>query len=97
MRAHVQHLILLTLAWLLIAIGIVFLLSPIPVGVFFIAVGLSVLISTSDAVAAKVSRFRRRHVKFNDSLHSIENKLGNRLKFVSAAMRKTRPSIEDGH
>ena len=89
-----RHVVQLSLAWLLIAIGIVFLLSPIPVGIFFIAAGLSVLIYTSDKVTAKICAFRQRHQALNRQLHWVEEKLGDRVKFVSVAMGRTRPAPE---
>ncbi len=78
------------------ALGFVLLFSPIPVGVFFMAIGLSLLISVSDAVAHKVLVYRKKHGKLNDQLNWVEGKLGSRLHFVSAAMHKTRPSSSQG-
>jgi len=89
-----RHVVQLSIAWLLIAMGVVFLLSPIPVGIFFFAAGLSVLIYTSDRVASRICTFRERHRGLNRQLHWVEEKLGDRVKFVSAAMAKTRPAPE---
>ena len=94
MKKLARHIVQLSIAWLLIAIGIVFLLSPFPVGIFFIAAGLSVLIYTSDKVTAKICAFRQRHQALNRQLHWVEEKLGDRVKFVSVAMGKTRPAPE---
>lgn len=91
MRRLTRHFLLLGIAWFFIALGFVLLFSPVPIGVFFMVIGLSVLITTSDLVAEKVLGYRQKHHKLNDRLNWVEEKLDNRLRFVSLAMHKTRP------
>ncbi len=96
MKERAQHLFRLGLAWLVLLAGALFLVSPIPVGVFLIAVGLSMLVSASDALAVKVQHYRSRNRQLNKQLIRVEERLSNRIKFVGEAMRKTRPASEQG-
>lgn len=88
-----QHYMLLSIAWLVLLVGIVLLFSPIPIGILFIGVGLSLLVSTSDAVALRLRGYRERNEKFSRQLNRIEDRLHRRLKFVRVAMHKTRPIV----
>lgn len=75
--------------------GVVLLVSPIPLGLIFLALGLSLLVSTSDDVAQRMGKLRQRYHRFDHHLHRVERKLEHRFKFVSAAVAKTRPPIEE--
>ncbi len=83
--------LLMCLAWFLLMLGFVFLFSPIPMGIVFIALGLSLLVYASEAITERVVNFRRQHHKLNAQLIWLEAKLNNRVRFVGSAMSKTRP------
>lgn len=91
LRERVQHYLQLGAAWILIMIGVILLLSPIPIGIFFISIGLTLLIYTSDVVRVKVHGYREVYPIFNRKLIWVENKLENRVGFVSRTLQKTRP------
>ncbi|GAB1258403.1 hypothetical protein NBRC116494_29050 [Aurantivibrio plasticivorans] len=93
MKKAVKHLLQLSMAWIFIMLGVIFLFSPIPIGIIFMAIGLSLLIYASDSVRHKVQQVRGRHHRFNTQLIWAEEKLANRVNFVSHAMRDTRPTI----
>ena len=94
MKARTWHFLKLALAWLLIALGVMFLFSPIPIGIFFIAVGLSVLVTVSDEVSDKIRAFRGRHANVNRQLVLFEARLNGRISFIANALYTTRPSLD---
>lgn len=83
----------MSMGWLLVVTGIVFLLSPFPIGIFFMAAGLSVLIYASETISDRISLYRQKHVALDRQLHWVEEKLSRRVKFVSVAVGRTRPAI----
>lgn len=90
-----RHYLLLAIAWCLLILGLLFLFSPIPAGIFFIVTGLSLLVYVSETVAHKILGYRQKHKGFNARLVWAEEKLDNRVKFISEAMHKTRPTDRD--
>ena len=95
MKNRVKHFLLVGVSWFLIVIGVVLLISPIPIGVFFIACGLSSLIYSSDTVAHRIANYRGCHAKLDEQLNWVERKLNNRVSFVSDALAKTRPIVDE--
>jgi len=94
LKKRVIHLFQQSLAWLFIVVGFVFFISPIPIGVVLLAIGLSLLVFTNDKAAEKVRKLREKYHKLNIKLIAAEDKLNGRLKFVSVAMNRTRPVTE---
>ncbi|EGG99155.1 Pyruvate kinase [gamma proteobacterium IMCC2047] len=91
MKKKIKHYLLLGTAWFLLVIGLVLFISPIPIGIFFIAVGVSLLTYSSERVQQRVHDYRVRHHKLNQQLLWIEKKLDRRIKFISHSLSKTRP------
>ncbi|WP_372749405.1 hypothetical protein [Litorivivens sp.] len=91
MKKHLMLYAQLALAWLALALGVVFLFSPVPLGVAFIALGLSLLVYASESLERKVRAFRGRHAGLNGHLVRFEARLNNRVKFLGDAMQRTRP------
>ncbi len=79
----------------LLLAGIILLVSPIPVGIVLIAISLSLLISTSPRTRKRIRTWRMEHPGFNQKLHRIEEKIGDKIKFISHALLKTRPDSTD--
>ena len=78
-------------AWLLLLIGVILFISPIPIGIFFIAVGLSLLTYSSETVQHKVHDFRVKHQKLNSQLERLEKRFEHRKNFMTHSLRKMRP------
>lgn len=70
-------------AWLLLLMGSILLISPIPIGVFFIAIGLTLLIYSSETVQHKIHGYRKNNSKFHRKLVWLENNLEHRINFIS--------------
>jgi hypothetical protein len=75
--------------------GIVLLVSPIPFGALLIAVSLSTLIYSNTSVQNVVKRLRRNYQTFNEKITWVENKVGDKAKFISQSLIKTRPEMSD--
>lgn len=91
MKEKAKHYLLLSTSWLLLLIGVVFFLSPIPIGIFFLGAGLSLLTCTSETVQHRIHDFRVKHHKLNQQLLRIEKKFERRENFITHSLRKTRP------
>lgn len=91
MKKNAWHYLQLSIAYLLLITGVVFLVSPIPIGLFLIGVGLSILIYASEGVQHKVHYYRKRHNGLNEKLIWVEDNLEHRIEFISDTLRKTRP------
>ncbi|MEZ5524180.1 MAG: hypothetical protein R3E62_04290 [Pseudomonadales bacterium] len=91
MKEKAKHYLLLATAWLLLLVGAVLFISPIPIGIFFIAVGLSLLTYSSESVQHKIHDFRVKHQKLNAQLERLEKKFDHRKNFMTHSLRKTRP------
>lgn len=91
MKEKAKHWLLLGTAWLLLLIGAILFISPLPIGIFFIAVGLSLLTYSSETVQHKVHDFRVNHQKLNSQLERLEKRFEHRKNFITHALRKTRP------
>lgn len=76
---------------LFIAIGIVALISPIPIGIILIGIGLSILVCVSTAAQNKLFQLRTKHHGFNQKILTIERLIENRIHVLSNALSNTRP------
>jgi uncharacterized membrane protein YbaN (DUF454 family) len=84
-----MRMVLLLLGSVLVLVGLVSMVTPIPGSTFFIATGSGLLICTSERVANWIQSARTRNTRFNQSVSWIENKMGDRL---GSPMRRTRPT-----
>ncbi len=84
-----MRIVLILAGFLLLLVGLISMVTPIPGSTFFIASGSALLICTSQRVANWVQRARTRHTRFNKTVIWLENKMGERL---GAPMRRTRPT-----
>jgi|GEM_PF-4568934 len=82
------------LALLLLAVGIVALISPIPIGVILISVGLSTLVCVNPRARQLLKKYRGKYAGFNRKMCALEGVLGSRFTFLSNAFLETRPASE---
>lgn len=68
-RKRLKRLVLLTLGWALVALGVVGLFLPILQGILFILAGLSILSHESETAHRWLERLRARFPKADERLH----------------------------
>ena len=68
-RTRLKRLVLLTLGWALVALGVVGLFLPVLQGVLFILAGLSILSHESKTAKRWLERLRARFPKADERLH----------------------------
>lgn len=73
----------------LVISGIIITPLPIPTGIIMIAVGLSILITHSQWVRAKIRDIRAKYQEFSQKLNSIKHKLP---KFAKKMIEDTDPN-----
>jgi len=87
--------LLVTLVSLLILlIGIVSMVTPIPGGTFMIAISVSTLICSNTRAQRIMRQLRTKYSAFNRMVFWLEKKVGGRVKFIGIALEKTRPQTE---
>lgn len=86
------RLIVSVFAVLLLAIGVVALISPIPIGVILIAISLSILVCVSDTARQILKKVRTRYHKINLHLHKLEARLEKRYSYIVSVFVQTRPT-----
>lgn len=91
---QVRHIVLYTVAIVLIAVGLVVLPLPIPFGLIMIAAGLGILITVNDNVAHTCRKVRLRHVLIDRFLVSAEHRLPDSLATV---IRRSSPHGQAQH
>ncbi len=85
------NLVLTILASLLLLLGFVSILTPIPGGTFMIAGGLTTLICSSPRARFCIKYMRTKLNWFNKTIFWIETKVGSRIKIIGNALKQTRP------
>jgi len=73
---------------ILLLLGLISMVTPIPGGTLAITVGAGLIICSSETAANKIKVWRSKHTRFNRPVTWIENKMGERL---SRPLRLTRP------
>jgi len=73
---------------ILLTLGLVSMLTPIPGGVLVIALGAGMIICASPTATNFIKAYRAKNRRFNQILTWLENKIGERL---SRPLRMTRP------
>lgn len=80
----------IALATVLLLFGAVSMLTPVPGGTITIALGLVLLICTSERFARAVGNLRLRRPRFNAVMTWLEDRSGQRM---GDALRTTRPPL----
>ncbi|WP_455219903.1 hypothetical protein [Kaarinaea lacus] len=91
----VVRLIISIIAVLVLLSGILLVLSPIPVGALLIAASLSVLIYVSTTAQNILKKLRKNYYSLNEKMIWLEEKTGDKVKFISQSLIKTRPEFLD--
>ena len=73
---------------ILLTLGLISMLTPIPGGVLVIALGAGMIICASPTATNFIRAYRSKNLRFNQLLAWFENKIGERL---SRPLRMTRP------
>ena len=89
-----MNILLSFIAFLLLLVGLISMVTPIPGGTFLIAISISVLVCTSTKVQTYMRFLRTKYNRFNTFVFWLENKVGVRVKFIGTALKKTHPLIE---
>lgn len=84
--------ILFLVAIILLVLGVISWLTPIPGGTIALATGLALLICTSERTARFIAGCRTRFPRFNAVICFIENKVPAKL---SEPLMRTRPNADD--
>ena len=83
-----MRIVLVVTGSILLLIGLVSMVTPIPGGTLLITVGGGMVICASHTAARYVQVCRSKFRRFNKGVIWLENKMGERL---SAPLRQTRP------
>ena len=83
-----MRLVLIIIAYILIFLGAISLVSPIPGAFILIAVGLSLLICTSTVAATCIRFTRGKYGKLNKIMSWLEVRSGDR---IGSILQQTRP------
>lgn len=87
------NILISAVAIVFILLGLVAMVTPIPVGVVFITFGLSTLICVNVRARIIVSNIRKKNRFLNRRFTSMENSLkGGRFHFLHQAFIETRPA-----
>lgn len=90
------NLLISAFASVTLLIGIVSMVTPIPGGTFLIAVSLTALICSSSRARRCLQILRTRLAFLNKTILWVEEKMGDRVRIVSNALRQTRPEADSG-
>ena len=90
---HVMRIVILVTGSILLLLGLVSMVTPIPGGTLLITVGVGMVICSSTTAARYIQVCRIKFDRFNRGMSWLENKMGDRL---SAPLRRTRPDATTG-
>ncbi|HEY7772575.1 MAG TPA: hypothetical protein VIC26_05315 [Marinagarivorans sp.] len=93
----VIRLLLVILASIGLFLGVLALLSPIPVGIFIIGANGAILLCVSPRAQRLLQKCRGKSVRLNRYIHNIELKLERRFKALWRALTATRPLTPTEH
>ena len=86
------NLLVTVFASVILVIGLISMVTPVPVGTFMISVSLTMLICSSPRAQRCIKFFRERASWFNKMFDWLEAKVGTRISFVGKALKQTRPT-----
>jgi len=78
----------------ILLIGVLSMVTPIPGGIFMIAISISTLICSNARAQRIMKQLRTRYSRFNKMVFWLEKKVGGRVKFIGIALGKTHPQTE---
>ena len=85
------NLLISILAFIVLLIGIVSMMTPFPGGILLVAGSISVLICSNSKVQQCIRHARTKYHRFNRFMFWLENKVGIKIKFIGTALQKTHP------
>lgn len=74
---------------ILLVVGLISMVTPIPGGTLAITLGVGMIICASERAAAFIKKGREKYLRLNQVMTWMENKMGLRL---SSPLRRTRPA-----
>ena len=83
--------ILSVVALIVLILGVISLVSPIPGGLLVIAFSVTTLICVNAKAQACVLYFRSKYEFVNKIFTFLQNKIGSRIHFIGDALRRTEP------
>ena len=89
------RLIISIFSFLVLLSGMVLVLTPFPVGAILIVISLSILVYVNPGVQKTIKKLRENYHPFNEKIYWLENKIGDKVKFLSDSLIKTRPGYLD--
>jgi len=92
-----MNLIFTILASLMLLLGFISMVTPIPGGVLLISGGLTLLICSSSTARLCLRWIRSRYARFNTFFFWLENKVGKKIKVIGNALSQTQPLPEDSN
>lgn len=94
MHKKMMNALVTVLALIGLLVGIVFLISPIPIGVIIIAINLAILLCVNNKARQQLQALRTRSHKVNRYLFKFEEKLEKRFIFLWGVFTGTRPAAK---
>lgn len=88
------NLLVTFLSLVLLLIGVLSMVTPIPGGTFMIAASISMLICSNAKAQRYMQILRTKYNALNKAIFWLEKKVGNRIKFIGIALEKTRPHTD---
>ena len=86
-----RNILLTAISSILLLVGLISMLTPIPGGIFLVAGSLTTLICTSPTARLCLQSLRSRTGWVDKVFLWLEKKIGQRIEFVGDALRRTRP------
>ena len=83
-----MRIVILTTGTVLLVLGLISMVTPIPGGTLLITVGVGMVICSSDTATRYIRNCRTKYARLDKSMSWLENKMGERL---SAPLKRTRP------
>jgi len=100
MAKKIKNLGIRVLAILCLLVGFITILTPIPTGIFLLAIGIALFLMTSKTAIIYVRKIRRKFPKVDNLLHKAEyqlpEKLAKTLRRTSVRIKSTANSAGHG-
>lgn len=89
-----KNLFLTSIALIVLVIGLLSMLTPIPGGTLMIAGSLTSLTCTSPRARSIIHYFRKKYRFINKGFYFLEEKIGTKITIIGDALILTRPEVE---
>lgn len=86
------RLVVSIVAIIIFLLGVIAFMSPVPIGIILMSIGLSTLVCVSPLAQTLLRNARTKHDSINQKMHTIERVVEKRIRFLNKAFIKTRPS-----